>query len=539
MDAYEPLDENTQRAYFAGQNHLIKGDLEAAYSSFQVCVEAEPEVASFHFDLGKIEHELGRHESALMHYDIAVGLDSENDWYYYHRGLTQLALENFGEAWIDLASWITQRPSDIESLDMCATMFILADELSLAYKLLSYYEDGIAYNSDVRQMRFSILHEVNPDSKQLNDFIDNAMEDFPEEAIFKYEKALLECMLGQFDTAILRLLEISKSHPDFTEVSITLAKCYYSINREDLALSYARKAFANDLVPAEDKLDFFNQNMESEDIFDLLKIAIEAHSDDSRFYYFLGIMKLEKGELVEAEHALRKVLEFDPNSLEPRLDYLKILYNLKEWDDIISTCEEALLIFPLEPIFYLYSGTSHKENKDYLSAIKSFKGGLGVVFDSPELAGQFSSELAMCYRETGELEKSYEAFEESLIYVEDPFIMNNHAYFLATDGQRIQDALEWSTKANIEKRNEPNFLDTQALILHLLDRNEEALELIQKAQILLGGDSSPDAVFLEREGDILFALGKIVEARAKWEKAIISGGGKKRLNEKLDKISNP
>jgi len=59
------------------------------------------------------------------------------------------------------------------------------------------------------------------------------------------------------------------------------------------------------------------------------------------------------------------------------------------------------------------------------------------------------------------------------------------------------------------------------------------LEWIVNAQAIL---DSPDAVFLEREGDIRWSLGQSENAYELWEKAIINGGGKKRLNEKLSRI---
>ena len=135
----------------------------------------------------------------------------------------------------------------------------------------------------------------------------------------------------------------------------------------------------------------------------------------------------------------------------------------------------------------------------------------------------------------GEYEKSYDAFEESLAYMPDPYVMNNYAFFLATDRKMLNRALELSTEANVTILNEPNFLDTQALILNLLDRNDEALELIQKAQELIAQKGIADAVYLEREGDILWDLERFEEARVKWSEAVEAGGGKKRLNEKLNR----
>ena len=114
--------------------------------------------------------------------------------------------------------------------------------------------------------------------------------------------------------------------------------------------------------------------------------------------------------------------------------------------------------------------------------------------------------------------------------------MNNYAYFLATDREDIQRALDLSTKAN-NAVLEANFLDTHALVLFLLNRNEDALEMIRQAQALLPVESGTDAVFSEREGDILWELNDFDGAKAKWNEAIEAGGGKKRLHEKLSRTT--
>ena len=61
--------------------------------------------------------------------------------------------------------------------------------------------------------------------------------------------------------------------------------------------------------------------------------------------------------------------------------------------------------------------------------------------------------------------------------------------------------------------------------------------MIRQAQALLPIKSGPDAVFSEREGDILWELNDFDGARAKWNEAIVAGGGKKRLIEKLSRTT--
>ena len=135
----------------------------------------------------------------------------------------------------------------------------------------------------------------------------------------------------------------------------------------------------------------------------------------------------------------------------------------------------------------------------------------------------------------GEKEKSYSEFEKSLKKNPDPYVMNNHAYFLGLDEARINDAITWSTQANELIPMSPNFMDTQALVLSLSGRNDEALVIIREARNLLPANKRPDAVFLEREGDILWALELYDEAYTIWKEALFAGGGAKRLNKKLAK----
>ena len=533
---YEPLPEEIQRAYFAGQNHLLKGDLAEAYSSFQVCAEAEPEVSGFHYELGKIELTLGNWESGLNHLDKAIKLAPNNDWYHYYRGLVNLNLENYDDAWTDLMVWVKERPGDLEALDLCAELFILSQEIWHAYQVYSFYEDEIVKNLEVRVNRLMLVINSQLNDRQIKEFINDAIKDFPKEPLFKFEKAGMMANDGEFEKAMQIYESLIKSNPDFLESYLSLAKCHLSINSSENIYPLLEKAFKSEDIDPAEKLNLMIALQNEDQIDNLLLISLDAHPEDPRLNHFVAMRHVRAGNIENGALAYEKTILYNPSSLDIREEYLYLLYVLKDWDRVINAGNDGLTYFPLEPVFNYYIGIAHVNLDDHHNALKAFKNGLDMVYDDPELGGSLSSQIAMSYREIGELEKSYEAFEESLDYYEDSFTMNNYAYFLATDKVNIQRALELSTIANETRPDEPNFLDTHALILFLLDRNEEALEYIQKAQTLLGPDAT-DAVFSEREGDILWELGQHESARLKWEEAIKAGGGKKRLNEKLSRIT--
>lgn len=540
VSSEEGLSEALQRNYFNGTQHLLKGDKEAAYTCFLRCSDEEPDIASFHYDLGKIDFELGRMEAALAHLDLAVDIDEENDWFRYYRGKALAATGNLDEAAKDFEIWIAKRPGDLEALRECSDVFLKEGKAWHAYQLLAFYEDEIAPNVEVRLDKLMLILISEFEFEKFDEFLSNAANDFPDEPKFIYHKGLMAFIIQEYESAISILEGLARSHPNYMEGVITLSDAYFAVGMIEEAYELKLEILKSDEVDPHDKLliidEFFLsefQNKGGIEAFEgLLEIAVEIHPRNAEIMHYAGLHWYNKGDLTRAEFALQVAVLEDPSSLKVHLDYLGIIHDLKHWEVLIEAGEQASLVFPLEPLIFLYYGNGHKELKHYKEAITLFKNGLAVLIDAPKTRAALLNELAFSYREFGEKEESYDTFEKSLIHNSSPYVMNNHAYYLATDNQRIQDALKWSTKANELVPNEPNFMDTQALILHLLVRNSDALDWIVEAQALL---NSPEAVFLEREGDIRYSLGESERAFELWERAIVAGGGKTRLNEKLNR----
>ena len=541
LESTPPLPEEVQRAYFQATQHLIKGDLDKAYSSFTFCSDEEPKISSFHFDLGKIDLQLSRFESSLIHFDKAIDLDYENSWYFYYRAQTHMSMEDYDAAWLDLVEWVKVRPGDLEALEQCSEILLRAGQTWHAFKLLSYYEDMVAKNVDVRKMRLALTLSSTVPFENVEDFIDDAVTDFPKEPVFLHQQALFAAYTEDFERSIKILEALRQSHPYFMESTLSLAESYSAVGRIEEAFNLLLLAFKSDEVSSYEKIEILigyksisHPGSEIEAKLDtLLSLTLYAHPDESHVLHFAGLHWIDKGELRKAIDALKKVIVLRPNSIDAFIDCLGAMYSLRDFDEMVAVGTTAVEAFPLEGVLYLFVGIAHKEIKQYSKAKRHFKNGLGVIFDAPKLSASMSSELAFVYRKLGEKNKSYNEFEKSLKRHPDPYVMNNHAYYLGLDKARLDDALAWSTRANELLPLSPNFMDTQALVLHLSGRNDEALIVIREARALLPADKRPDAVFLEREGDILWSLKLYNDAYTIWKEAIDAGGGAKRLNEKL------
>jgi Tfp pilus assembly protein PilF len=132
----------------------------------------------------------------------------------------------------------------------------------------------------------------------------------------------------------------------------------------------------------------------------------------------------------------------------------------------------------------------------------------------------------------GEADKAYDAYEQSLKRLPDnPAVLNNYAYYLAEAGERLDRALELSSRLMELAPMEPNFMDTHAWVLYQNGRYPEALDFITQA---LFQSENQGATFWEHDGDIRLAMGDVEGAIASWKRAIESGGDEAALNTKIN-----
>ena len=109
-------------------------------------------------------------------------------------------------------------------------------------------------------------------------------------------------------------------------------------------------------------------------------------------------------------------------------------------------------------------------------------------------------------------------------------MLNNYSYYLAERGERLDKAEAWSRKAITNNPENATFLDTYAWVLYKQHDYEAAEKYILKA-LQFGGENDPEVN--EHAGDIQLALESKEIALSYYEKALVLGGDKDRLEEKI------
>lgn len=98
---------------------------------------------------------------------------------------------------------------------------------------------------------------------------------------------------------------------------------------------------------------------------------------------------------------------------------------------------------------------------------------------------------------------------------------NNYAYFSATNGGNLEEALKYSEKSlRGENADNPTYMDTYAWILYLSGRYDEAVEMQARTIEEMEKSGNPDAEALSHYGYMLEKVGRGEEAVEYWQRAL-------------------
>lgn len=547
LNALPTYPEDFQRTYFEAQNHLLKGDLDLAYTGFLSCLELQPEEAALRFDLAKIDLQLERYEASLSHLNIACDMDEENRWYREYRAKTALSLFLFGGALEDLIFVQKQRPGDLDWTMEWSLLLADAGAPEEALQLCEHYELLAPGDPDILLQKL-YFHELLDQYEEIYNALETAVVKHPDVPEFKMQWAQILRATGQSKQALQVLKALSNEDPTNGIVQLELAQLFTQFDELEKAQNALRNAFASEEVYPEEKHEILLQYLQiialaetnqkialESDIHvalkGLLDIALKMHPDHDPILMVAADFEQSMGnESVAQQHLIRAVAS-NPGNRLAWSNLIALDANLGQIENMAQHAIDAMERFPLDVEFALMTGMAHLDLKDYPTTVDALERGLGLLVDDAALEARVAAMLGDALHALGKDERAAQAYEQSLtIDPDNPLVLNNHAYYLALSGKSLERALECSSRALELNPSSANIMDTHAWILFKLNRFPEAMDYITQA--LINAEKVGPA-FLEHDGDIRSAMGDIEGAVNSWKKALQLGGDAESLNPKI------
>lgn len=234
-----------------------------------------------------------------------------------------------------------------------------------------------------------------------------------------------------------------------------------------------------------------------EKAMDPFQKAIRINPEDPAIYNNLSFCFVKLGQLDYAEKGLRYAIQMDPKNVGPRLNLSRVLMQQKRTDAAESELRTAVRMNIADCMTYVMLGDIMMLRKNMTESVAFYRQALRL---RPE----------------------------------DPMIMNNLGYALVELNEHLDEALELLQNAVKRSPHDAAIRDSLGWAYFKLDRLTEAnREIIEAVRM-----DPKSAAGFEHLGDINQKLGKTVDARTCWQKALTLAAGndemKTRLQAKLD-----
>ena len=525
--------------YFSkGLENKYNENYDLAIDCFEKALKFSPEDHASMYELSHLYMIKALPEKGFEMIRNAVALDTVNKWYKirlaeFHK------LDNDYESFINIYDRLLEKePNNLEYLEAYIDALLHVGKYEQVTEKLDVYEDNIGVNEYLSLQKIEIYNILGNKDKILSE-MEKLAAAYPYETRYKSMLAETYVKNGRDKDAFLLYLDIKKLNPEDPYINISLMEYYQKQGDLDKAFEEFIMSIKNKNLDYNTKSQiyeywFTNKEEENENTVKEAKQAgeafIETHPDKELGYYVIGTVYFNEKIFDKAQKYYLDAIKRDSSSFITWYQLVFTDMELNNTETLYKHSSAALRFYPEQPIFYLFKGVSMIDMKQLEDAINVFEKGRMMSADK-KLTANFDTYIADIYHELGNKEKLYQQYDRVLRNDPDNvYVLNNYAYFLSLDNERLDEALKMSAKTVEKEPKNVTYLDTYAWVLYKMERYKDAKKWMET---VFSYDKNPQGINYEHYGDILYKLGDTNKAVQNWKKAKKIGGTSEYIDQKI------
>jgi tetratricopeptide (TPR) repeat protein len=542
-------DEGTQPAMdVGGRQSLIDfheamkakamGDIEKAGTLFKKVIKSNPDNDAAWFEMARIYYSNQDMNEAYFHADKAYKLDPENPYYLELTAQINIANGKYRDAIPAYIQLVDMAPGNADYYIQLASLYERSKDLRKAIAVYDRLENQLGPDEMViiqKQRLYMFLGDTDKAVAEVLKLIELSPNEPRYYGILgeTYEAA------GMPEKAVAAYKQLLEKDPGNGYAAMSLADFYYRAGEQKEYQTYIVMAFEDPMLSIDYKVQHLVKYIDiiklsetrRKDAFLLGEILVQVHPEDPKAYAMYGDLLYNGGKSDEALAQYEKGLEIDGSVFTVWQQAMFIAAELGKWEKLASLSEEAIALYPTQPMAYFMHGVGKAQLKEYEDAVAALQQALIISGSNKLLQAEIYAALGDTYHGMKEYGKSDEAYQESLDRNPDnAHVLNNFAYYLSLRKKELDKATEMARRANELEPNNAAFEDTYGWVLYQKGQYEQARIWIEKA-LKNGGDTR--AAILEHYGDVHYQLGKVDSAVEYWQRALEHGGPEEELNKKI------
>ena len=535
-------DFNFNYHFLEANKQKILENFEQALQHYTAALKVDDTQSVVYYEIAGILNMAGDYQAAVEYAKKAVSLDNTDNEYY--KLLLTFVYRNAGEN--DLAAevytdLIKTHPDKINYYFELASIYATLDDTKSALKTLQSAEDYFGINEMISLEKEAIYDKLNDYDKAIAE-IQKLVDNFPENS--KYKTLLAESYVNAGRNTEAKAVYQSIEDQEINDgiIYFSMADFYRTQGDYENAFKYLALGMGRDDVDIDIKVRLMIQLLDimGDDnyIIGNMRYLIEVLTD--KYPEELKVRALSSDYYMITKNYEAAQKEFDIILAKDKSKYqiweqaLHLDFILRDMESMYSRSKEASLLFPNVIELYRFLVPSAYSTNNYTDVVEAVDYVAPLLFNDQPTLTEF---LTMQGDALHKLNRHHESDSvyEMVLYKdsENVFVLNNYAYFLAERSEKLNRALELSTKLVELESNNSVYLDTHAWVLFKNQDYEKALVFIEKAISL--DENNP--VYYDHKGDILFKLNKIEQAVNAWKNSLEYGNDSIEIQQKINNKS--
>lgn len=524
-------------AFFNANKEKILGNFDNAASLFADVIRKDPTNAAAMYELANIYSGQKKYADALFFAKGAYQIDKKNKWYVITYSDLLQKNKKFSEAATVLEKAVQDNPTNVDFYYEWATALLYAEKPNDAIKVYDKLEGQVGENREIIMQKSRIYQRLNKNDKALEELNKLIAADPKDSQAYGMVAEIYQAM-GKNDLALATYKRILDIDPENPYIHLSLADFYRNAGEKEKSVEELKKAFLNKELDIDTKISILGSYYSlievhpelKEQAIDMCKLLVQANDNEPRAHAVYGDFLIQDKKYPEAKEQYMKAKQLGSNDYAVYSQLMFLNSQIQDWQELSKISNEAMTLFPEQPLPYFFNGLSLSQNKKFNDAVTSFNTGLKLVVDNKNLEGQFYAGLGDAYNELKDYTKSDTNYDKALeLNSKDANVMNNYAYYLSVRKEKLDKAEQLSLKSNELEPNQASYEDTYGWIMYQQGKFADAKIWIEKS---LANGSDKSATVLEHYGDILFKLGDTSKAFENWQKAKAAGEGASEFLER-------
>jgi tetratricopeptide (TPR) repeat protein len=528
--------------FFEASKQKIKENYPEAIKLYEKALELDPASHATYFELSRLYRVTGLKAKAIYYNEQALKINPNYHYWYIDHLMRMYAANGSIEKAAALGEIILDyEPHRRDVSAEVINFYVQLSEWSKGLKLVDKMIGLHGLNEETARQKEFLLLRMGKE-KEAVQIMEELVESDPGNVQYLGLLAEVQARTKSYAEAEATFKKLLEIDPDNGPARFGLAAVYKETDQPEKSYKQLLLGFNDPAVRIQEKLRVIQSyltHIQTDDkmyrqALELGGILMEVHPSEASPAVVLSDVYYAREEYDSSMVYLNLAIERQPSDFRVWNRLFSLLEDKKDYRGLVERGEEAMELFPTQPLVYMLIATGHYYLESYSDAVEYANIGLDYTINK-DARLSLQTIKAESLSALGRVADAFQVYDDILKEEYDnALVLNNYAYLLSIQNERLDQALKMVKRALELEPENGSYLDTYGWVLYQLKQYQEALEPLKKAYAL-----SPESTeVINHYAEVLFKNGQKEDALKLWKKSLSIKPDQPEIKQKINDMGS-